>query len=89
MFCCTGRLVIVVVLEAVPVAVDHFHDHVPVQKVNHHEDVLPVRYIKKHRSAEVVVRDAVLAVVLAAVTAEIKHFTVSRNYSILENNFVT
>lgn len=69
----------VVALEAVPVVVDHSHDHVPAQKVNHHEDVLPVRFIKKHRSAEVVVRDAVLAVVLAAVIAEIKHFTVSIN----------
>lgn len=69
---------IVVVLEAVPVVVDHFHDHVPVQKVNHHEDVLPVPCIKKHRLAEVVVRDAVLVVVLAEATAEIKHFTVSK-----------
>lgn len=66
-----GRLVIVVVLEAAHVADGHFHDPVPGQKVNHHEDGPLVRCTKKHRSVEVVARDALLAVVLAAVTAEI------------------
>lgn len=68
---------IVVVLEVVPVVVDRFHVLVPVPKVNHHEAVPLVRCIKRHRSAEVVARDEVLVVAVAAATAEINHFAVS------------
>lgn len=66
-----GLLAIVVALEAVPVVVDHFRGPVPAPKVNHPVVVPQVRCIKKHRSAEVAVRDVVLAVVVVAATAEI------------------